>query len=204
MRRFPLATLVLVTSLLTTVAIVLAYKHAWRIPVVRDFRGGQLVGALWLGVAPVCVLGLSRLRRVGWRGTAKAGTACTSIGLALLFGGQAFGRVRQSSGDKAILCNLRQLAAAADQYFLENNKTVVSYDDLVGPDKYVKAIRPVRGEDYRTLFPFEQGGTLTVEVGHDRTISYGDAPVGDVIRVEALRTGPRGAVCANCHDKRRT
>src|SRR5690349_22069853 len=164
MRRFPLATLVLVASLLTTVAIVLAYRHAWRIPVVRDFRGGQLVGALWLVLAPFCVLGLSRLRRVGWGGTARVGTVCMGIGLALLFGGQAFGTVRQSSGDKAILCNLRQLAAAADQYFLENNKTVVSYEELVGPDKYVKAIRPVRGEDYRPLFPFKQGETLTVEV----------------------------------------
>ncbi|HUR60507.1 MAG TPA: hypothetical protein VM029_22480, partial [Opitutaceae bacterium] len=139
----------------------------------------------------------------GWRATAKVGAVCTSIGLALLLGGQAFGSVRRSSGDKAILCNIRQLAAAADQYFLENNKTVVSYDDLVGPDKYVKAINPVRGEDYRPLFPYKQGGTLTVDVGHGRTISWGDAPAAEVIRVQALRTGPRGAVCANCHDPRR-
>jgi type IV pilus assembly protein PilA len=203
MRRFPTLALVLASTLLTGFVIVLAYKHAWRVPVVRDFRGGPLVGALWLLIAPSVAMGLSRLLRHKWRTGAKAGALCASFGLLVLVGGQAFGGVRRSSQDKAILCNLRQLAAAADQFFLENNVTTASYDDLVGPDKYVKAVNAVRGENYRALFPFKQGAALTIEVGHGRTISYGEPPAADAIRVSSLHSGPRGAVCANCHDKRR-
>src|SRR6476619_335065 len=58
--------------------------------------------------------------------------------------------------ERAILNNLRQLAAAADQYYLENGKTSVSYYELVGPTKYVKAMTPINGENYRAL-QFRQG-----------------------------------------------
>ena len=42
------------------------------------------------------------------------------IGLLAAMAFPAFQKVRQSSQDKAVLNNARQLSAAADQYFLEN------------------------------------------------------------------------------------
>src|SRR5687768_9546193 len=42
--------------------------------------------------------------------------------------------------ERAIVNNLRRLAAAADQYYLENGKKSTNYDELVGPDKYVRRL----------------------------------------------------------------
>ena len=57
---------------------------------------------------------------------------------------------------RALLNNLRQLAAAADQYYLEHGTNHATLEDLVGPTKYVKEVNPVDGEDYKQL-EFEQG-----------------------------------------------
>lgn len=35
-------------------------------------------------------------------------------------------------------------SAVVDQYYLEHGVTTATYDDLVGPDKYIKQIRPAR------------------------------------------------------------
>lgn len=75
----------------------------------------------------------------------------------------AFEKVRSSSQEKAVLNNLRQLAAAADQYYLEKGVTTATYEDLVGPTKYVRRLNPVDDEDYRTLV-FKQGTPLRVMV----------------------------------------
>ena len=48
------------------------------------------------------------------------------IGLLAAMAIPAFQKVRTSSQDKAVLNNARQLAAAADQYFLENGVSSVS------------------------------------------------------------------------------
>ena len=80
-------------------------------------------------------------------------------------------KVRVDSQDKAITNNLRQLAAAADQYYLENGVDSVTYGKLVGPDKYVKQIQPVAGENYRTL-KFKQGQPLSVRTSDGRVIRY--------------------------------
>ena len=55
--------------------------------------------------------------------------------------------------EKQILNNLRQLTAAADQYFLENGVATVTIDQLVGtgPRHYIKELKPVDGEDYSRL-----------------------------------------------------
>lgn len=52
-----------------------------------------------------------------------------------------------------VLANLRQLAAAADQYYLENGATVVTFDKLVGggPNHYIKELKRADGEDYTKL-----------------------------------------------------
>jgi len=72
---------------------------------------------------------------------------------------------------KAVLNNLRQLSAAADQFYLENGKTRTTYDELVGETKYVKRIVAADGESYRQLV-FEQGRPLAVTTASGYSISY--------------------------------
>jgi hypothetical protein len=73
--------------------------------------------------------------------------------------------------EKAVLNNLRMLAAASDQYYLENGKTSTTYDELVGPTKYIKSITPADGENYRALV-FRQGQEFKVTTKGGYTISY--------------------------------
>lgn len=90
--------------------------------------------------------------------------------------GQAEARERERARmepliDKAVLNNARQLAAAADQYFLENGVTVVDRSELVGPTQYIKALNTVAGESYPTRY--EAGRTITVTaIAGARTITY--------------------------------
>lgn len=93
------------------------------------------------------------------------------IGLLAAMAIPAFQKVRQSSQDKAVLNNARQLSAAADQYFLENGVSTVASTDLVGSDKYVKAINTVAGESYPANYT--QGVTITIGgVAGQRTVTY--------------------------------
>jgi type IV pilus assembly protein PilA len=93
------------------------------------------------------------------------------IGLLAAMAIPAFQKVRQSSQDKAVLNNARQLAGAADQYFLENGKSTAVTADLVGSDKYVKAVNTAAGETYPT--GYTQGITITITgVAGVRTITY--------------------------------
>ena len=74
------------------------------------------------------------------------------IGLLAAMAIPAFQKVRTTSQDKTITNNLRQLNAAAQQYFLESSAglTTVASSDLVGTstDKYIKSVQQVRGETY--------------------------------------------------------
>jgi type IV pilus assembly protein PilA len=93
------------------------------------------------------------------------------IGLLAAMAIPAFQKVRQSSQDKAVLNNARQLAAAADQYFLENGVSSVTQGSLVGSTNYVKALNLVANETYPS--GFTQGVTITVSgVAGQRTITY--------------------------------
>ena len=93
------------------------------------------------------------------------------IGLLAAMAIPAFQKVRQSSQDKAVLNNARQLAAAADQYFLENGVSSVTQGSLVGSTNYVKALNLVANETYPG--GFTQGITITVAaVAGQRTITY--------------------------------
>ncbi len=76
---------------------------------------------------------------------------------------------------RAILNNLRQIAAAADQYYLENGTNKVTLSDLVGPEprKYIKQIVPVAGEDYSKL-ELAQGKELVVPLPDGTTMKYGN------------------------------
>jgi type IV pilus assembly protein PilA len=93
------------------------------------------------------------------------------IGLLAAMAIPAFTRVRQSSQDKAVLNNARQLAAAADQYYLENGATSCQQSDLLGASNYVKALNLVANESYPP--GFTQGIALTITgVAGQRTITY--------------------------------
>ena len=93
------------------------------------------------------------------------------IGLLAAMAIPAFQKVRQSSQDKAVLNNARQLAAAADQYFLENGVSTVASAALVGATNYVKAINTVAGEAYPT--DYTQGVTISIgAVAGSRTVTY--------------------------------
>ena len=93
------------------------------------------------------------------------------IGLLAAMAIPAFQKVRQSSQDKAVLNNARQLSAAADQYFLENGVSNVASGMLVGATNYVKAVNTVAGETYPS--DFTQGITITIAgVAGARTVTY--------------------------------
>src|SRR5436189_1334083 len=82
------------------------------------------------------------------------------IGLLAAMAIPAFQKVRQSSQDKAVLNNVRQLSAASDQYFLENGVSTVAQTSLVGATNYVKALNTVAAEMYPDNYT--QGATITV------------------------------------------
>jgi type IV pilus assembly protein PilA len=94
------------------------------------------------------------------------------IGLLATMAIPAFQKVRIASQDKAVLNNARQLAAASDQYFLENGVTTVNQAGLVGPTNYVKELNTIANETYPA--GFTQGVAITVTgIGGTRTITYG-------------------------------
>ncbi len=93
------------------------------------------------------------------------------IGLLAAMAIPAFQKVRQSSQDKAVLNNARQLSAGADQYFLENGVSTVASADLVGAAAYVKAVNTVAGEAYPQHYT--QGVAITISsIAGSRTITY--------------------------------
>jgi type IV pilus assembly protein PilA len=93
------------------------------------------------------------------------------LGVLAGFAYSAFRKVRQSSEDKAVMCPIRQLSAAADQFYLENGVSSVAYADLVGATNYVKAVNTIAGETYPSVYM--RGLTITVTgVAGTRTITY--------------------------------
>ncbi len=93
------------------------------------------------------------------------------IGLLAAMAIPAFQKVRVASQDKAVLNNARQMAAAADQYYLENGATFADATSLIGATNYVKALNTVASEGYPTAYT--QGVTITITgVAGQRTITY--------------------------------
>ena len=93
------------------------------------------------------------------------------IGLLAAMAIPAFQKVRASSQDKAAINNARQLAAGADQYFLELGASYVSLTELVGTSAYVKVLKTVANEEYPLYY--SQGITVTVtSIAAARTITY--------------------------------
>ena len=68
--------------------------------------------------------------------------------------------------------SLRHIGSALDQHSLENGEEIlfVSYDELIGPERYLRAAMPVEGQDMRKLFPVHVGPTEILWV----TMSWGE------------------------------
>ena len=90
------------------------------------------------------------------------------IGLLAAMAIPAFQKVRQSSQDKAVLNNARQLSAAADQYFLENGG-VSEVPVATLKTEYVKTLNTSRsGETWPTTIS-RTATKITVTYGPDAT-----------------------------------
>lgn len=93
------------------------------------------------------------------------------IGLLAAMAIPAFQKVRQSSQDKAVLNNMRQLGSAADQYFLENGTSTVLRTSLIGADAYIKALNLVANETYPDTYT--QGVSIVVTgIAGARSLTY--------------------------------
>jgi LysM repeat protein len=96
----------------------------------------------------------------------------------------------------AIRSNLRQLAAAARQYQIAQNVTTVGYNDLVGPGKLIKEIKPVAGENYSTLNfgPNVTGVSVTTASG--TTISVEMPATAAAASASSVATSPGAATAS--------
>jgi type IV pilus assembly protein PilA len=93
------------------------------------------------------------------------------IGLLASLAIPAFQKVRTASQDKAVMNNARQMAAAADQYFLENGSSSAAASNLIGATNYVKSLGQIANETYPAYYT--QGVTITIAgIAGVRTITY--------------------------------
>ncbi len=84
------------------------------------------------------------------------------IGLLASIAIPAFNKARLSSQEKTIKNNLRQIASAADQFFIKVGRTSAFQTDLIGSDPtlYMKLVpQSAAGEHYPSLFPIIVGFT---------------------------------------------
>lgn len=85
----------------------------------------------------------------------------------------AFQKVRVASQNKAVLNNMRLLAAAADQYFTEKGTNTVLFTVLVGSTGYVKSFTVVAGETYPVNYT-AAAPIIVSGIAGDRTLTYGN------------------------------
>lgn len=94
-----------------------------------------------------------------------------TLGLVAAMAVPAFQKVRTASQEKAVMNNLRQLSAAAEQYYVENNVRSVTLDRLVGPGRLIRALTPVAGENYRNVI-LQQGTPLRVTLPGGKVVEF--------------------------------
>ena len=97
----------------------------------------------------------------------------TIIGLLGALAIPAFNKVRASAQDKAVTNNIRLLAAAADQYYMEKGTGAVAFTMLVGSSYYVKSFSLVANENYPNYYTAGQP-IIVSGIAGVRTISYGN------------------------------
>ena len=89
------------------------------------------------------------------------------IGLLAAMAIPAFQKVRATSQEKAVVNNLRQLAAAAQQYMLETGAVSASSTSIIGAGLWLTTLEQVAAETYPTSISSSQsqittGGTPVV------------------------------------------
>ena len=96
------------------------------------------------------------------------------IGLLAAMAIPAFNKVRETSQDKTITNNLRQLASAADQYFMEEGASQAASSDIIGTDLYIKSLpSAVAGESYTSIFNISSGFTqLSVSKSDGNVVTF--------------------------------
>lgn len=92
------------------------------------------------------------------------------IGLLAAMAIPAFSKVRANARTKTIVNNLRQVAAAGQQYMLEQGVSSASYSSLA--PTYFNTITPVAGEAYTALVVNDTGGTLTVTMSNGTSVTF--------------------------------
>lgn len=70
------------------------------------------------------------------------------IGLMAALAIPGFQKARKTSQEKAVFNNLRELASAAQQYFIEEGESTVNVTDLLGTGNYLISLEPVSQEEY--------------------------------------------------------
>jgi len=90
---------------------------------------------------------------------------------------------------RAILDNLRQIAAAANQYYLENGRTSTRLGDLVGPEKTIKELKVADGEDYGSVTLFVSARTFSVATADGGIVTYEPAESPPILQECIVRAG---------------
>ena len=85
--------------------------------------------------------------------------------------GATLGFMPRYERQRQIMNYLRQIAAAREQYILENGHPPASVHELVGIDAYIKTVRPVSGEDYSGV-PMGNGQPLSVTTEDGITVTF--------------------------------
>ncbi|NBD37538.1 MAG: hypothetical protein GVY10_03100 [Verrucomicrobia bacterium] len=98
------------------------------------------------------------------------GAVVPGVGAAMAI--PAFQKVQQTSQEKAVTNNLRQLAAAAQQYMLETGESSVTTEQLVGEAKYISTLPSVAGESYEGMIITSETTQLSVTLPDGRTVTY--------------------------------
>lgn len=83
-----------------------------------------------------------------------------------------FKQVRSAAKEKTVKNNLRQIASAAQQYFLETGETKVSIEKLTGPNGYIRKLEPVAGESYENMVISVDDEVIEVTLGDGSVISH--------------------------------
>ncbi len=114
------------------------------------------------------------LFRSAWHSSLKEDLAMVAvynpvtIGALAAMAVPAFQKVRANAHEAAIRNNLRELATAAEIHYQETGSSNATYDDLVGPDRAIRHLKPVAGENYRSII-FKAGAPVRLRLPDGRT-----------------------------------
>jgi type IV pilus assembly protein PilA len=122
------------------------------------------------------------LVRSNWNRSLKSDIAMftvynpVTLGLMAAMAIPAYQKVQQASREKEMMGNLHTLYDAAEQYYLINGASTVTYDQLVGPGKLVGGLYPVEGEAYSDIV-FTKGVPLLLHLPGGGILKYPPGPL---------------------------